>query len=163
MKLYTNHIPECIMMTIEEEKILGLREWIKLTIQHLLIANTKGIIIREMGIITTGKYQKDTLDTVMMDPKKGYSGFQNRMVLEDLVAEVMIGLRFTNHGVVALKEGRVFTKSLVQLIVTSTFITWIRGIESTINTASPSRCKTITGTVIIHLTTIRNKYLKVDL
>ena len=70
MKLYTNHIPECIMMTIEEEKILGLREWIKLTIQHLLIANTKGKIIREMGIITTGKYQKDTLDTVMMDPKK---------------------------------------------------------------------------------------------
>ena len=70
MKLYTNHIQECIMMTIEEEKILGLREWIKLIIQHLLIANTKGKIIREMGIITTGKYQKDTLDTVMMDPKK---------------------------------------------------------------------------------------------
>jgi hypothetical protein len=56
MKLYTNHIQECIMMTIEEEKILGLREWIKLTIQHLLIANTKGKIIREMGTITTGKY-----------------------------------------------------------------------------------------------------------
>ena len=56
MKLYTNNIPECIMMTIEEEKILGLREWIKLTIQHLLIANTKGKIIREMGTITTGKY-----------------------------------------------------------------------------------------------------------
>lgn len=164
MKLNTNHIPELTMMNIGEEMILGLKMLIKLTIHHLRIANTSGKIIREMDTITIDKDLKDNHDIVMMVHKKGFSGYLNKIVLGDLVVEVTIDLRSTNHGAVVLKEGLVCIKSLGEFIVISMNTTWIKGIETIISTANPqSRCKTTAGTVITLLTTIRSKYLKVDL